>query len=222
VKSLIIIPARKGSKRLPNKNIKLLNGKPLINYTVEHARKLFDDNIICVSTDSNEIKSIVEKTGLKVPFLRPKHLAEDLSSTQEVILDCLDWYKNKKNYIPDNIILLQPTSPLRKIEYTKKALKKYNNKLDMVVSVKKSRLNHKTTFAKVGKQDDIKKIDLDKNLLELNGSVYVINTSSIKNKEISKFSKIKKVTIREEELSIDIDTQLDFDICELIIRKSRE
>ena len=102
---LVIIPARGGSKGLPNKNIKILNGKPLINYTIEAARKVFEDYQICISTDSKKIKSIVEKTGLSVPFLRPLKLADDNSSQREVILHAIEYYENERNFKIDYIII---------------------------------------------------------------------------------------------------------------------
>lgn len=219
MKSLIVIPARGGSKRLPNKNIKLLNGKPLIYYTIDHARELFHDDIICVSTDSKKIKEVVEQTGLDVPFLRPKQLAEDFSSTQDVILHCLKWYKNNKNYFPENIVLLQPTSPLRRRKYTINALDEYNNSLDMVVSVKQSKSFKNNTFSQINDKGDLKRINFEEDLYEINGSIYIINTNSIQNTNMSDFSNIRRIIMEEPELSIDIDTQLDFNLCELTIKK---
>jgi CMP-N,N'-diacetyllegionaminic acid synthase len=79
MKPLVVIPARGGSKGVPGKNIKPLNGKPLINYTVEAALGAFPKEVICVSTDNVEIKACVENAGLDVPFLRPAELATDTS-----------------------------------------------------------------------------------------------------------------------------------------------
>ena len=140
MKKLVIIPARAGSKRLPNKNLKLLDGKPLIMHSVEIARKIFDDNEICVSTDSSEIKTIVEKSGLEVPFLRPGNLAQDNSSTEDVLIHALNWYR-QDGYNPDIIILLQPTSPFRRLKDINNAIKKFSNEIDMVVSVKETKTN---------------------------------------------------------------------------------
>ena len=85
MKYLTVITARGGSKGIPGKNIKHLVGKPLILYTVEAARKVFQDQYIYVSTDSQEIKNTVESTGLEVPFLRPTELATDTSSSEDVL-----------------------------------------------------------------------------------------------------------------------------------------
>jgi len=88
---LVVIPARGGSKGVPKKNIKSLNGKPLIQYTIEAARMIFDDPNIIVSTDSVEIKKVVEKVGLKVPFLRPAALSTDTAGSYEVLLHALSY-----------------------------------------------------------------------------------------------------------------------------------
>lgn len=111
---LYIIPARGGSKGIPRKNIKLLAGRPLICYSIDVARALTSDENICVSTDDNEIIRVVEEYGLKVPFKRPDYLATDTATTNDVLLHALEYYEAQgKQY--DVIVLLQPTSPLRKI-----------------------------------------------------------------------------------------------------------
>jgi len=126
---LVVIPARGGSKGVPGKNIKLLNGKPLINYTIEAAQKVFDDAIICVTTDSQEIKQVVENTtGLKVPFLRPDNLATDNAGTYEVLLHAVDFYE-RQGYVADTLILLQPTSPFRTDKHIEEAIALFSETL---------------------------------------------------------------------------------------------
>ena len=213
MKKLVIIPARAGSKRLPDKNLKLLDGKPLIMHSIDVAREIFNDSEICVSTDSNKIKSIVEKSGLHVPFMRPKELAKDNSSTESVLVHALQWYE-KNQYKPDIIILLQPTSPFRKTEHINDAIKKISKKIDMVVSVKESKSNpyftlyeenehgflHKSKKSGYNRYQDCPKV------WEINGSIYVINTLSLKKKGFNKFNKIIKYKIYNPIYSIDIDT----------------
>src|SRR5215831_8877346 len=109
---LFIIPARGGSKGIPGKNIKPLNGKPLIYYSIEFARLFSDDQNICITTDSEAIKKTAETIGLAVPFLRPSHLATDTAGTYEVLQHAVGVYKDlAKEY--DALVLLQPTSPFR-------------------------------------------------------------------------------------------------------------
>ena len=136
---LVVIPARGGSKGIPKKNIKPLNGKALINYAIDLARELFSDDIICVSTDDCEIIELVESNGLSVPFVRPKKLATDTAGSYEVIKHAIDFYSKKKGYDADVVLLLQPTSPFRLAAQVKEAIASYDNDIDMVLSVKKSK-----------------------------------------------------------------------------------
>jgi len=226
MKTLVVIPAREGSKRVPNKNIKLLGNKPLISYTINIAKKIFKNSEICLTTDSKKIKKIAEKEGLNVPFLRPKKLAKDTTSSREVILHALDWYANN-NYLPEIVVLLQPTSPFRKIQHIKEGLKKFSKKLDMVVSVKETESNPYYVLYEENKKGYLKKVkksyftriqDCPK-VWEYNGSIYIINVKSIRNKAIERFTKIKKLIINDPIFSIDIDTKHDWLIAEYILSK---
>ena len=137
---LYIIPARGGSKGIPGKNIKPLAGKPLIQYTIEVARQLADDANICVSTDSPDIKSVAESTGLPLPFLRPVELATDDTGTYEVLIHALKFYQSiGSDY--EKLVLLQPTSPFRTAGHVKEALAKWEDGIEMVVSVKETKSN---------------------------------------------------------------------------------
>ena len=133
-KNVIIIPARKGSKSIKNKNMKILWGKPLIYWTIKLALKS-KLGIVCVSTDSTKIRKFSLTLGAQVPFLRPKQIAEDNSSTESVIEHALNFYK-KKNIFFQNFILLQPTAPLRNISDIINAWKLFiKKKASSVVSV---------------------------------------------------------------------------------------
>lgn len=115
MKRLAIIPARSGSKGLPDKNIRLLAGKPLMAYSIEAAGDsgLFDQ--IYVSTDSEEYKKIGEDYGASVPFLRPESLATDTASSWDMVKQALSVF-DEMGETYDEIALLQPTSPLRSPE----------------------------------------------------------------------------------------------------------
>lgn len=110
---IAIIPARGGSKGLPNKNILEIAGKPLIAWTIEAAlqSKLVDE--VFVSTDSELIAEVAESNGISVPFLRPKEYAQDSSPTYECVLHVLETFE-KENTFFDYVMVLEPTSPLRK------------------------------------------------------------------------------------------------------------
>jgi CMP-N,N'-diacetyllegionaminic acid synthase len=116
-KVLVVIPARGGSKGVPQKNIRPFAGKPLIAHTIQLARALEGAQFrTIVSTDSEEIADVGRRYGAEVPFLRPKHLAEDKSLVADAVVHLLDWLTKKEKYSPDYVMLLQPTSPLREIE----------------------------------------------------------------------------------------------------------
>ena len=227
MKILFLIPARSGSKRLPNKNIKKLKGKPLLCYSIDVARKITSDEHICISTDSEEIKKVVEDYGLTVPFLRPVELATDTATSNDVILHALKFYE-KKGIEYDVVILLQPTSPLRKPEHLQKAIDLFNNDIDMVVSVKKShsssvlcKENNKGFLELIFNEDGVRSQDI-KDFYEYNGSIYLINVKQFLKNGLHKLTKKKKI-IMPELFSIDIDTAFDFELVEFLLeRRSNE
>ncbi len=121
---LAIVPARGGSKRLPRKNIMLLGGRPLINWTIDAA---FDSGVctnVLVSTDDNEIASVARSAGALVPWLRPAELATDTASSAEVIAHALAWYEKAHGTV-HAVLLLQPTSPFRTSETIRGAVRTY-------------------------------------------------------------------------------------------------
>lgn len=131
-----MIPARGGSKRLPRKNIKDFCGKPLITWTIEAALKSTLDEVI-VSTDDPETRGIAQDAGAWVPFLRPDILATDNATSIDVVLHALLWMKQNRNTTPVNVVLLQPTSPLRTYKHVNLALRVYKTfQLDSLVSGK--------------------------------------------------------------------------------------
>lgn len=220
---LTVIPARGGSKGLPGKNIKKLNGEPLINYTITAARKVFFDDQIIVSTDDEDIKEVAENIGLKVPFLRPAHLATDTAGTQEVLLHSLE-FAESRGQKPEVLVLLQPTSPFRNAEHIKEALKLYNDDLDMLVSVKETDAN---PYYILKEENDLGYLENSKpgkftrrqdcpKVWELNGAIYLINVKSLKKGPISDFKKIKKY-VMDEISSLDIDNEIDWLVAEKIL-----
>ena len=119
-----LTPARGGSKRLPRKNIRLLTGKPLIAYTIKEALKPKCVDRVILSTDDEEIAKVAISYGAGVPFLRPKTLAKDSSSSLSVILHALEYFKKEENYSPDTVAFLQPTSPFRNAEHVDEGIEK--------------------------------------------------------------------------------------------------
>ena len=226
MKILVIIPARGGSKGIPHKNIKPLNGKPLIHYTIDEAREIVNDEDICVSTDDPEIIKCVEDYGLKVPFVRPGELATDTAGTYEVLLHALNFYEKQGRHY-DVVLLLQNTSPFRKAEQIKDALKLYTPDVDMVVSVKECAANpyycvfeeNSEGYLHVckGEGNIFRRQDAPK-VYEYNGAIYIMNAEKLKTTHMHKMQKRVKY-VMDEMSSFDLDTMTDWNIAESIIKE---
>jgi len=227
MKTLVIIPARGGSKGIPRKNIKPLNGKPLIYYSIDCARAICPDEDICVSTDDAEIISVVEQYGLKVPFVRPAELASDTAGTYEVLLHALDFYEKQGRHY-DAVVLLQNTSPFRKAEQVKEALELYNDKVDMVVSVKECAANpyycvfeeDKDGFLHVckGEGNIFRRQDAPK-VYEYNGAVYIMKAATLKTTHMHKMQKRVKY-VMDDLSSFDLDTMWDWQMAEMLLEQN--
>lgn len=114
-RTLGVIPARAGSKRIPDKNLKEVGGKPLVAHTIEHAAESEHLTEAIVSTEDEEIKRVAREYGGNVPFDRPEELASDTAKTRQVVTHALDWFEERGETF-DYVCRLQPTSPLRKPE----------------------------------------------------------------------------------------------------------
>ena len=228
---LFIIPARGGSKGIPGKNIKDLGGRPLIAYSIDHAKSLAcDDEHIILSTDSKEIAEVATRHGLEVEYMRPDALATDTSGSREVMLDAMAW-ADSRNISYDCIVLLQPTSPFRTIEDIIKCLARFDSGIDMVVSVKETSANpyyncfepdSSTGFLHISKGTGnyTRRQDAPK-CYEYNGAVYVINPDSLRKEPIGKFAKTIAIEMPEER-SLDLDTPFDWLVAEAMIERQRK
>lgn len=222
-KIISIIPARGGSKRLPGKNIKILAGKPLIAYSIEQSLKCDLINKTIVSTDDDEIAEIAKQYGADV-IKRPKELAEDDSPTIDAVKHVLQNLR-KEEYIPDAIILLQPTSLLRSIKDINEAINLFLETNKNVVSVTEDNCNWHLKID--SKNNNIvplidwnmfkkRKQDLPKTY-KLNGSIYItITTKLFKNNSF--FDEETQAFIMPEKRSIDIDTEFEFKLAELFLK----
>ena len=228
MKKLIIIPARAGSKSIKNKNFIDINGKPLISYTIQEALLAKDANLVdevIVSTDSKKIKKIAETYGAKVPFLRPPKLSEDNSKSVDLVLHALDFYSNKRIFF-DEIILLQPTSPLRVAEDIKQAITIFdNNESNSLISCYEEDYINDLVMYKSANQYAIplnKNHNLgtrrqeEKNVFVRNGAIYISKTNYIR--EAKKIiSDEPLMYIMPKERSINIDTLFDLEIARCLI-----
>jgi len=226
---LFLITARGGSKGIPNKNIKKLCGKPLLYYSIDSARQFADDTSICVSTDSVVIKSVVESYGLKVPFIRPKALSGDDSGSFEVIKHALQHYKKLGRRF-DKVVLLQPTSPIRKKRHIQEAIFEYeNSNIEALYSVKiaeatPSYLLYEEVNELLKKCQNSNQYQRqnESNIYQVNGSIYIFKTLVFKKYE--SFNEIKRIAkyLMSKEYSVDIDDAMDWNICEMLLNSNLE
>ena len=227
IKVLVIIPARGGSKAIPRKNIKDLNGKPLIAYTIEETKKSKYIDRIVVSTEDDEIANVSVKLGVQVPYLRPKELSGDNSPTIDCVIHMISWLKESEGYIPDYVCLLQCTSPLRTYEDIEGTIEKAMDlNFDGAVSVCEAEVNPYWTNVFTGDKlnyfiEEGKKItkrqDLPK-VYRINGAVYVIKTNILLKQKTFETDNITGYVMSNEG-SVDIDDEIDFKLAELLMKE---
>ena len=222
---LAIIPARSGSKGLPNKNIKDLVGKPLMAYSIEAALATGVIDDVIVSTDSSLYAEIARRYGAEVPFLRPAELASDKSLATDYIIHALQTL-NEMGRTYDFFVLLQPTSPLRTAEHILSGIKlAVDERLYGVVSFSKA--DHPIEY--------FYRLPIDLNLggititsanrqdfmpyYRINGMLYISDCEVYLNTRTC-YGANSKALIIENRYAIDIDTELDFEIAEFLMMRS--
>ena len=224
--TLWLIPARGGSKGIPDKNIKPFCGESLVSRSIKLAKQAAShQDIIFVSTDSQEIKSEAIGNGIEIPFMRPDELASDSSSTYDAMIHAINEFSSMGHSF-QRIVLLQPTSPFRTLEDIKNAVALWSPDIDMVVSVKKSNANpyfnlfeiNKDGFLHLSKGDGscTRRQDAP-DVWEYNGAVYVITVDSLLKSTLARFKKIVPYEMPTAR-SIDLDTPEDWEIAEIIYK----
>jgi len=133
---IAIIPARSGSKGVPGKNIKLLGGIPLFAFSIIAAKMMPSVSRIIVSTDSEEYAQIAKEYGAEVPFLRPNEISGDKSTDFDLFLHALNWFKENENLIPEYILHLRPTTPLRNPQIMEEAVKLFLENKNLASSLR--------------------------------------------------------------------------------------
>lgn len=225
MKILYLIPARAGSKGLSEKNIRIFGGKPLITYSIDFAlNNITENDELCISTNDEKVIRICNELGIALPFIRPNELATDSANSYEVIMHAINHYECR-NIKFDLVLLLQPTSPFRSVEDFNNLIDAYEDGIEMVVTVKHSKENpyfnlfeeNEFGFLNKSKEGNFDRRQDCPPVFALNGSMYLMNVSALKNKQIQEFTKIKKV-IMPEERSVDIDTLADWHIGELYLK----
>ena len=227
---LCTICARGGSKGVKNKNVKLLNGKPLIAYTIEQAKasQLFDH--IVISTDSDQISNIAKQYGAEVFFKRSLELSSDTAGKLGVIQDALlqseAYYGKKYQYHVD----LDATSPLRSIEDIVASFQQFlKNKNDNLITAMPSR---RSPYFNLVELDPQGRVALSKQIentvvrrqdapetFDMNASIYIWTREALLNNK-TLFTEKTGLYVMPEERSIDIDAELDFEFVEFLMRKN--
>lgn len=230
---LIVICARGGSKDLLKKNIKYLCGKPLISHTIEQAKRIAWIKRIVVSTDDEEIRSVAEKYGIEVPFLRPKELATDKISVIPAIIHAVqtaeDYWKEKY----DIVVNLSPTGPLRIVEDIKLVIKTLVDALDTdaVFSVVRSHDNPYFNMVEIdgkgyagiskkGNKPVARRQDAPE-VYTMNGSIYAIWKHLLFEGK-SFFTDKTRAYVMPKARSVDIDDGIDFKLAEFFLKKQSE
>lgn len=219
MKNIAIIPARSGSKRLPDKNIKTLCGIPLLAYSVEAALQSGMFDTVHVSTDSEKYAQIARSHGADVPFLRSAENSSDSASSWGVVLEVLEQYsKLGRNF--DCFMLLQPTSPLRTHEdITASFVLMENRRANAVISVCQG--SYHSTLPDDGTMTDFIRNETNimmrqDMLYRINGAIFLINTAYfLDDQNIDRSSCF--AYIMDKRRSIDIDDELDFLFAEVVL-----
>tara|TARA_B100000989_G_scaffold298062_1_gene285921 strand:+ start:365 stop:1075 length:711 start_codon:yes stop_codon:yes gene_type:complete len=226
-KILGIIPARKGSKSVKNKNFLKLGGKELVRYAIDSGNKSkFLDRLIISTDDVSKFKPF--KKNCDIPFKRPKKYSGDKATTVSVVMHALNYLKARKEYY-DYVVVLQPTNPFRKSSDIDNCIKTIiDNKKMCLIGVVKVKANHPSRMYKIDKKNIMKPLtskddgetrrrqDLDKIYIR-NGSIYITKISQLlKEKQI--ITKKPIAYIMNEIKSINIDTYDDYIFAKLKLK----
>ena len=221
-----IIPARGGSKGLPGKNKKIFAGKPLIAWTISAARESSYVDSVVVTTDDKKIAEISSKYGAEVPFNRPKSLSSDKAKMIDVVIHCLDFLIEHVKYY-DIVVLLQPTSPLRRPCDIDRALKIFiERKAAAVVGVTEcthlpeltGKLPEDLSLQSflLKKSRNLNRQEISKSYA-INGAIYVAESKYlIKHRDW--YGARSFAYIMDKEHSVDIDDNFDFIFAEFIMK----
>jgi len=227
-----LIPARGGSKAVYKKNIKLLDGVPLIEYSIRTAIQNSNCDRVIVSTDDQEIAKISKKAGAEVPFIRPASLAEDNTADKPVIEHALTWLEKHEKFKPDAILFLRPTTPFKTTQIIDQCLDSFwqNNDTSSVRTVNKAEgVNHPywmfkdedgylAPFVDGIKLSEYYQRQLLPSCYQLNGVVDVLKPEIVFGNKNMYGEQVRFVEI-DAINAVDIDTQLDFNFAEFILQK---
>lgn len=230
-KYLGVIPARGGSKGIPHKNIKKMNGKPLIAYTIEVANQAIDSGFLdkcIVSTDSEEIAELSRSFCAEVPFLRPDYLGGDTVKSIDVILHALDYMEEQGEHF-DAVVTLQPTSPMRTYEDLIEGIKMFDeSSCNSLISVYEDVKANGYNYYRMGKANEgiaehkehntgIRRQEM-KPMYVRNGALYISSLELLRKQRLI-IGDAPLLFIMPKERSIDVDSLMDFEYIEFLMKK---
>jgi len=216
MKGLVLIPARKNSRRLKKKNKKIFLGKPLICHTFEFAKKIYPANRILLTTDDPEILKLGNKYNILSPWLRPRKFSKDNSKSIEFTIHAIKWYEKIYGKI-DYLILLQPTSPFRNLKTFKNMISIFikNKKKSIVLATKKLNLNKNFFYIQNDKILNAREKKFTK--INITGNIYINSKKNLfKYKDFVNKETFFYLTNSDKQ-SIDIDTKKDWNIAKSLI-----
>lgn len=226
MKTLAIIPARAGSKRIKNKNIRGLGGKPLVEWTIDVAKSssLFCD--ILVSTDSEKVLEIAHRKEILAPWLRPAILSDDKASSIDVVLHALNWYESNIHKV-DAVMLLQPTSPFRSNYNINLAIDLFQQRgrFGSLVSVSHSkthplwsyRLTNGFLAPYIPDTESVSRSQDLPEALTLNGSIYLSSPGYLRSEKTFIGKDTSPLLINSPMESLDIDDEFDWRLAEFLL-----
>tara|TARA_X000000950_G_scaffold222527_1_gene268025 strand:- start:374 stop:1057 length:684 start_codon:yes stop_codon:yes gene_type:complete len=218
-KSLIIILARKGSKRLKNKNLRLIGKKSLVENTILFAKRIKGKKDIIVSTDSIKIQRLAKKLKVLSPWLRPKNISHDKSSAETSAIHALKWYEKNIAFV-NNILLLQPTTPIRNLKLINQAIEifKRNSKFPLVSVNRYSKKIKNLILIKNNIAKFLNKKENRENIYEINGSIYITTAKNLKKTKSFTQKKFTPFVMHNFSESIDIDHKRDLKIANIFLK----
>ena len=227
MKILALILARGGSKRLPEKNIRPLAGKPLIVWTIDVAKELSQVCDVLVSTDCPKIADIARSHGVLVPWLRPDELATDTSTSIDAAIHAVDWYENNVATV-DGILLLQPTSPFRSKKTVVRALNKFESDFTAPVVAMSPVSDHphwcfqikNNTAMPFCSNESINTRSQDlPPVYIVNGLIYLSSADSLRKSKSFYNSKTRALIVDDEYETLDIDDANDWQYANFILEQ---
>jgi CMP-N,N'-diacetyllegionaminic acid synthase len=221
------VVARGGSKSIPRKNLAPLAGRPLIAWTIEAALRSRSIDRVIVSTDDDEIAAVARANGAEAPFIRPIDLAQDTTPTMPVVIHALRWLESEEGYLPESVVLLQPTSPLRTADdITAATALSHAVSADSVVSVSLTpshphlarrltgdgRLEDFAAHPQVDRRQDLEPV------YSLNGAIYLARRAHLMENQTF-YGPKTYAYVMPPERSLDVDTEWELHLCDLVLRE---